>query len=101
MARPIELLVVDQDAEARFNINRLLAQSTVSVAGEAPFGTEAVNRAVEKRPDVILCALEEPLVRPLETIEALIHALPETPLVAYSSHDEVEIARKAMHRGRA
>ena len=83
----------------RFNINRLLAQSTVTVCGEAPFGTEAVNRALEKRPDVILCALEEPLVRPLETIEALIHALPETPLVVYSSRDEVGVARKAMHAG--
>jgi len=99
MARPLELLVVDQDAEARFNINRLLAQSSVTVCGEAPFGTEAVSRALEKRPDVILCALEEPLIRPLETIEALLHALPETPLVAYSSRGEVEVARKAMHAG--
>jgi pilus assembly protein CpaE len=99
MPRPIEILVVDQDAETRFTINRLLAQSSVTVAGEAPFGTEAVSRALEKRPDVILCALEEPLIRPLETMEALLHALPETPLVAYSSLDEVGIARKAMHAG--
>jgi pilus assembly protein CpaE len=99
MTRPIELLIVDQDAETRFNINRLLAQSSVSVRGEAPFGTEAVSRALEQRPDVILCALEEPLIRPLETIEALLHALPETPLVAYSSRGELEIARKAMHAG--
>lgn len=99
MARPIELLVVDQDAEMRFNINRLLAQSSVTVCGEAAFGTEAVNRALEKRPDVILCAMEEPLIRPLETIEGLLQALPETPLVAYSSRGEVEVIRKAMHAG--
>ncbi len=99
MPRPIEVLVVDQDAETRFSINRMLAQSSVSVGGEAPFGTEAVNRAIEKRPDVILCALEDPLIRPLETMEALLQALPETPIVAYSSLDQVDIARKAMHAG--
>ena len=99
MPRPLEVLVVDQDAESRFSINRLLAQSSVGICGEAPFGTEAINRALEKRPDVILCALEEPLIRPLETMEALVHALPETPIVAYSSLDKVEIARKAMHAG--
>ena len=99
MPRPIEVLVVDQDAETRFTINRILAQSSISVSGEAPFGTEAVSRALDKRPDVILCALEDPLIRPLETMEALLQALPQTPIVAYSSLDQVEIARKAMHAG--
>lgn len=99
MAHALEVFLVDQDHEVRFTVRKQLAQAQLQVAGESPFGTEAVSRAAELRPDVILCALEEPFVRPLETIEALQGALPTTPIIVYSSRNEIEIARKAMLAG--
>lgn len=93
------VLLVDQDEHVRFDVKKLLERLAFPVVGEAWFGTDAVNRAIELNPDVILCALEEPLVRPLETIAALRSALPHTPVIVYSSRGDLQMARKAMLAG--
>ena len=99
MVKPIGVMLVDQDEDVRFGIRRLLAHTEASLAAESPFGTEAVARALEVQPDVICCGLEEPLVRPLETIEAILNVLPSTPVIVYSSHEDIDVVRKAMLTG--
>jgi pilus assembly protein CpaE len=96
MAKNLEVLIVDQDEEQRFELRRMLRQAGLTICGESGFGTEAVSLAAEKRPDVVLCGLSEPLVRPLQTIEGLFNALPETPVVTYSANTDVEMVRQAM-----
>ena len=99
MVEPIGVMLVDQDEDVRFGIRRLLAHTEASLAAERPFGTEAVARALEVQPDVICCGLEEPFVRPLETIEAILNVLPSTPVIVYSSHEDIDVVRKAMLTG--
>ena len=99
MAKTPEVLVVDQNPDVRFEVKRLLSQSPFGLAGEAGFGTEAVSLAVETQPDVIICGMDEPSTRSLQTVEALINNLPETPVVIYSSSRTVEAAREAMRTG--
>ncbi len=96
MAKSIEVMLVDQDEDVRFGIRRILAHSDASLVAEESFGTAAVARALEVKPDVICCGLEEPLVRPLETIEAILNVLPSTPIIVYSSQGNIDVARKAM-----
>ena len=99
MARVPEVLVVDQDPQARFEVGRLVKQAQLTVAGEAAFGTEAISLASETRPDVIICGMTNPPERSLQTIEALLDVLPETPVVAYGWKDDVETVRQAMLAG--
>ncbi len=99
MARVPEVLVVDQDPQARFEVKRLVKQIQLTVAGEAAFGTEAVSLAADKQPDVIICGMGSPAERSLQTIEALLDVLPETPVIAYGWNDDVEGVRKAMLAG--
>ena len=99
MARVPEVLVVDQDPQARFEVKRLVKQVHLTAAGEAAFGTEAVSLASELQPDVIICGMSNPAERSLQTIEALLDVLPETPIVAYGWADDVELVRKAMVAG--
>ena len=99
MAKTPEVLVVDQNPEARFEIKRLLKQSQFALAGEAGFGTEAVSLAVETEPDVTICGMDEPWIRSVQTIGALIDSLPETPVIVYSSSRNLETARQAMLAG--
>ncbi len=99
MARVPEVLVVDQDPQARFEVGRLVKQAELTVAGEAAFGTEAISLASESRPDVIICGMSNPPERSLQTIEALLDVLPETPIVAYGWRDDVETVRQAMLAG--
>jgi pilus assembly protein CpaE len=99
MARTPEVLIVDQNPEVRFELKRLLKQSQFGLAGEAGFGTEAVSLAVEAKPDVIICGMDEPIARALQTVGALIDSLAETPVIIYSVSRTLEAARHAMLAG--
>ncbi len=99
MARVPEVLVVDQDQQARFEVKRLVKQANLTVSGEAAFGTEAVSLATEVKPDIIVCGVGKPSDRSLQTIEALLDVLPETPVVAYAWDDDAETVRKSMLAG--
>ena len=99
MAKIPAVLVVDQDAKTRYDVKRLVKASRFTIAGEAGFGTDAVSLAVELEPDVVLLGMNEPVVRSLQTIESLLNALPETPIIVYSSSREIDLARRAMLAG--
>ena len=89
----------DQDPQARYEVKQLAKHAQLTIAGEAAFGTEAVSLAAEVKPDVIVCGIGRPPERSLQTIEALLDLLPETPIVAYSWRDDAEVVRKAMMAG--
>jgi len=95
----LRLLVVDQDLDSRVATRKAVQRIGLDVAGETGFGTAGVSRALELRPDIILVAVEEPVVRPLETVAALSNALPNTPIIIYSSISDAEAVRRAMIAG--
>lgn len=99
MARVPEVLIVDPDPQARFEVKRLVKQAQLEIAGEAAFGTEAVSLGAEVKPDVIICGISVPPERSLQTIEALLDTLTETPLIAYSWQGDLETIRRAMLSG--
>jgi pilus assembly protein CpaE len=96
MARVPEVLIVDQDPQARFELKQLVRQAQLGFAGEAGFGTDAVSLASESKPDVIVCGMSRPPERSLQTIEALLDVLPETPIIAYAREEQVGVVRQAM-----
>ena len=99
MARNPRVIVVDQDQVARSEVQKMLALSGFAVLGEAGYGIEAVSLAKETEPDIIVIALEEPVVRALQTVEAVADLLPQSPVVAYSSIKDPTSMRKAMLAG--
>ena len=99
MAKVPEVLVVDQDPRARFELKQLVRQSQMGFAGEAGLGTDAVSLAGDVKPDVIICGMSRPPERSLQTIEALLDVLPETPIIAYAREEQVDVVRQAMLAG--
>jgi len=99
MARNPRVIVIDQDQAARSEVQKMLALSGFAVLGEAGYGIEAVSLAKETEPDIIVIALEEPVVRALQTVEAVADLLPQSPVVAYSSIKDPTSMRKAMLAG--
>ena len=99
MAKIPEVLIVDQDKQTRYEAKLLVKRSQFSVSGEAGFGTEAVSLAMELKPDLVLCAMAEPVARSLQTVDSLLNALPETPVIVYSASRDIELARQAMLAG--
>ena len=93
------MLLVDQNPDRRFRVKQSVVQAQFDVCGEAGYGKAAVSLATEVKPDIILCAMEKVTERSAQTVESLIDALPETPVVVYSPDSDLEIARQAMQSG--
>jgi pilus assembly protein CpaE len=55
--------------------------------------------AKEKNPDVIVLSMEEPVARAVQTMNSLADALPETPIIVYSSLSDASSVRRAMVSG--
>lgn len=98
MASEIRVLLIDEP-KSRSELNRLIRGESLTLVAEAAFGTEAGTVAQETRPDVIVLSLEEPIARPLRTIEILTTLLPNVAIVAVSSMNDREVMRKAMRIG--
>ena len=98
MASEIRVLLIEE-GKNRAELSRLLRGDAIAVVGEAGFGTESVTIAQEVKPDVIVLSLEEPIARPLRTLEILNVALSSVGIVAVSSLADREVMRKAMRTG--
>ncbi|HEY8491028.1 MAG TPA: P-loop NTPase [Dehalococcoidia bacterium] len=99
MSRNLQVIIVDQDVNGRADLQRIVSFAHFAVVGEAGYGIEAVSLAKEVGPDVVLLSVEEPVARALQTIESLVAALPEVPIIAYSSLSDAGSVRRAMLSG--
>ncbi|HXH22377.1 MAG TPA: response regulator [Dehalococcoidia bacterium] len=99
MPATTKVLILDDDLDSRVEARKALQRARLELAGEVGFGTEALIVATETRPDVILIAVEEPVTRPLETAERLANVLPRTPVIFYSSLNDPDAVRRAVHFG--
>ena len=97
--RNTRVIVVDPDSMRRADIQKMLALSGFAVLGEAGYGIEAVALAKEVEPDAVVIAVEEPIARALQTVQAVADLLPQSPIVAYSSLRDPDSMRKAMLAG--
>ena len=96
---PIRILIVDDQAIVRKGICALLAEvEYIEVVGEAGDGQEAVTRAEELNPDVILMDLVMPGVDGIEAIGRITRRNEEARilvLTSFASDDKVFPAIKA------
>ena len=99
MARTPAAIIIDQDAQSRFDVKQAVKSSGLTFAGEAGFGQDAIALATDTRPDVVFVALNAPMERPLQTIESLIALLPSTPVIAYAEAPDTNAWRSAMRAG--
>jgi pilus assembly protein CpaE len=97
-ARP-KVIIVDPDQEGRTEIQKMLALSSFAVLGQTGYGREAIVLAKQSKPDVLMVAIEEPIVRATKMVEALADLLPQSPIVVYSSRKDTDSIRRAMLAG--
>lgn len=95
----IRILLVDDHEMVRIGVSAYLqAQEDMEVAGEATNGKEAVEMALELRPDVILMDMVMPVMNGAEATEAIIKEWPEAKIMIVTSFlddDKVYPALKA------
>jgi two-component system response regulator NreC len=82
-------LIADDHAVLRSGLRMLLdAQSDILVVGEAADGTEAVNRAAELQPDVVLLDLSMPGPPGTAIIDRLVRLTPSPRVLVLTMHDD-------------
>ena len=93
MADPITVLIVDDHAVVRQGVRASLeARQEFVVVGEAETGAEAVRRATELVPDVVLMDLLMPDLDGVEATRQIKRLSPRTQIVVLTSHhDDVHI----------
>ena len=96
MAESLKVLIVDEDPDSRVSARKAVQRASFAIAGETGFGTQAISLALQSPPDLVMVAVEVPVERPLETAEALANALPDTPIIVYSSVADSDAVRRAM-----
>lgn len=99
MTAPIRVLIVDDHAILRKGIRALLStEADMEVVGEAANGREALARATELHPDVILMDLVMPEMDGIEATRRIVAALPGAHilvLTSFAADDKVFPAIKA------
>jgi DNA-binding NarL/FixJ family response regulator len=98
--RPIRVVIADDHAVVREGVRQVLANAhEFDVAGEAASADEAVARAAELHPDVIVLDLRMPGGAGVETIRRVRAASPTSRVVIFSMHDDDEYVVESMRAG--
>ena len=86
---PIKTLLADDHTIVREGLRALLlADGGIHVVGEARNGREAVELAVELRPDVVVMDIAMPLLNGLEATRQIVAARPGTKVLILSAHSD-------------
>jgi DNA-binding NarL/FixJ family response regulator len=80
------LLIVDDDATLRSVIRDFVEADGYKVCGEAADGVEAIRRAAELQPDLILLDLAMPRLNGAEAASVLRRGMPHVPIVWFTMY---------------
>jgi DNA-binding NarL/FixJ family response regulator len=97
---PTRILVVDDHAIVRRQLCGLLrAQPEFEVVSEAADGEEAVRKAEEFRPDVVLMDISLPGLDGFAATRHIKQQVPSAEIVFVSQHDTRQMVREALRAG--
>ena len=96
----IRVLLVDDHEVARRGIRSVLARdANLDVIAETADGEEAVKKAGELHPAVILLDISLPGISGIQAARRIRVVSPETRIIFLSQHDSVQIAKDALSVG--
>jgi DNA-binding NarL/FixJ family response regulator len=97
---PIRIVVVDDHEVARRGIRSVLSGNPdVEVVCETADGEEAVDKARELRPDIVLMDISLPGISGIEAARNIRRVSPESRIIFVSQHDSVRVAKDALSVG--
>jgi DNA-binding NarL/FixJ family response regulator len=84
------ILIADDGEEVRQVIRAILeAHTPYEICGEASNGVQAVEKALELKPDLLLLDIAMPMLNGVEVASVLAGAMPNLPVVLYTMYNEL------------
>jgi DNA-binding NarL/FixJ family response regulator len=96
----IKVLLADDQTMIRQGFGYVIGlQSDMQLIGEASYGKEAVDMAIERNPDVILMDIQMPNMSGIEATQEIMSRLPETKIVILTTFDDDEYIYQGIRSG--
>jgi two-component system response regulator NreC len=96
----MQILIVDDNEMVRRGVSALLSsRPTWQVCGYAGDGKEALRKAKELRPDIILLDISMPGANGLDVARILRCEMPTTKIVIMSQHDPIQVLSRVLEAG--
>ncbi|MBI2849839.1 MAG: response regulator transcription factor [Chloroflexi bacterium] len=100
MQKKIRVLIADDHAIVREGLQAILTvQPDIEVVGEAVDGGEAVNKARELQPDIVLMDITMPVMNGLEATRQIKNENPETKILVLTMHEEDDYFYRILEAG--
>jgi len=99
-SKKTRILLADDHAVVRNGFRRILsAEADMDVVGEAANGQEALDRAAELQPDVVVMDVTMPELNGIEATRRLMESSPRTRVLALSMHKDGVYVREILRAG--
>ncbi len=96
----VRILIADDHAAVRRSVRSLIAtRSDLELCAEAVDGLDAVEKAKESRPDVVILDISMPRLGGLETVPLIRRELPTAEILILSQHDPTHALSLALGVG--
>lgn len=97
----IRVLIADDQSLFLESLSTFLQNyaEDIEVVGLAKNGSEALEKAAELRPDIVLMDVHMPVMDGVEATGRLIESQPEVKIIILSTYDEDEYVRNALRLG--
>jgi len=95
----IRILVAGRAQKEREQLRRILFEHGLEVVGLAQDGQEALQMAMQLKPDICLIDTDLPVLNGFQATELIVLGSPETLVILVSSAEDPEQLRKAMRAG--
>jgi PAS domain S-box-containing protein len=97
---PVRILIADDHEIVRRGVRSLLkSRSDWSVCGEAVDGLDAISKARELKPDVIVLDISMPRLNGLDAARQIRKEVPQSEILILSQHGAAEMERTALSAG--
>jgi DNA-binding NarL/FixJ family response regulator len=93
-------LLVDDHESVRAGVTAILSsRPNLEVCGEATNGREAVDKARELQPDLIILDVTMPVLDGINSAKEIRTFLPDVPILFFSMHDGIYLVHEAKMAG--
>lgn len=96
---PVRILISDDSEVYRQTLRRLLESVDQWQVTETRDGAEAVSRALETHPDIVILDLAMPVKDGLTASREISKALPDTPILMCTMHNSPQVELEAQKAG--
>lgn len=97
---PVRILIVDDHAVLRKAVRRLLESSSeFEVCGEAEDGPQAIKKAAELKPGVVILDIVMPMMNGFEAARKIKEVSPHSQIVILSSYKDKQLIEESRNVG--